>query len=190
MTLPLRTFVRKPIQHTFLLSLLGCLITLVPHLAAAAPAGNGAGNGNSSSKLIQIVQNATRQYANVNAAEAAGYGQFLGCVSGPDMGAMGIHYVNGALLNGTLDPAHPQALIYEPTNGKLQLVGVEFIVDQATWDSTHVGPPVLEGQSLQFVASPNRFNIPAFYELHVWAWRDNPLGAFVDWNTKVSCAGE
>jgi hypothetical protein len=141
-------------------------------------------------KLMQIVQGATRQYANVNVAVAAGYGPFLGCVSGPDHGAMGIHYVNGNLLNGQLDPERPQALIYEPSDGKLRLVGVEFIVDQATWDKANSAPPILEGQSFQFVASPNRFNIPAFYELHVWAWRQNPLGAFVDWNTRVSCAGQ
>jgi len=23
----------------------------------------------------------------------------------------------------------------------------------------------------------------------VWAWRDNPHGTSVDWNTQVSCAG-
>ena len=31
--------------------------------------------------------------------------------------------------------------------------------------------------------------LPAFYELHVWAWRDNPKGVFADWNTRVSCEG-
>ena len=143
-----------------------------------------------SPKLVQIVQAATRQYADVNVAVGAGYSQFLGCVSGPDHGAMGIHYVKGALLNGQLDPQLPKALIYEPSDGKLRLVGVEFIVDKATWDRSNLGPPVLEGQSFQFVASPNRYNIAAFYELHVWAWRQNPLGAFVDWNTRVSCAGQ
>ena len=30
----------------------------------------------------------------------------------------------------------------------------------------------------------------AHFELHVWAWRDNPNGAFVDWNNKVSCEGK
>jgi hypothetical protein len=30
---------------------------------------------------------------------------------------------------------------------------------------------------------------PALYELHVWAWRDNPNGTFVDWNPQVSCDG-
>lgn len=144
----------------------------------------------SSPKLMQIVQGATRQYADVNVAVADGYGPFLGCVSGPDHGAMGIHYVKGALLNGQIDAEHPQAVIYEPVDGKLRLVGVEFIVDQATWDKSNAAPPVLEGQSFQFVPAPNRFNIPAFYELHVWAWRHNPLGAFVDWNNRVSCAGQ
>src|ERR1700721_4628457 len=75
------------------------------------------------SKLVQIVRNATRQYQNVTNATAAGYGPFLGCVSGTDHGAMGIHYVNPNLLNGPLDPTHPQALIYEPLNGQMTLVG-------------------------------------------------------------------
>jgi len=30
----------------------------------------------------------------------------------------------------------------------------------------------------------------AGFELHVWAWRDNPQGPFVDWNDHVSCAGQ
>lgn len=142
------------------------------------------------SKLIQDVRNATAQYQNVSAATAAGYGPFLGCVSGSDHGAMGIHYVNGSLLNGTVDPAHPQALIYEPSNGQLSLVGVEFIVDAATWLKANSGPPVLDGQTFLFVDSPNRYNIPPFFELHVWAWRSNPKGSFMDWNDNVSCAGQ
>jgi hypothetical protein len=146
--------------------------------------------GASLSKLVQIVRDATIQYQNINTATAAGYGPFLGCVSGSDHGAMGIHYVNGALLNGTLDPTHPQALIYEPSNGQMNLVGVEFIVDAATWLKNNSGPPVLEGQSFQFVDSPNRFNIPSFFELHVWAWRANPKGSFMDWNDNVTCAAQ
>ena len=49
-------------------------------------------------------------------------------------------------------------------------------------------PPVLMGQHFQFVGTPNRYCLPAFYELHVWAWKDNPFGTFVDWNPEVSCA--
>lgn len=142
------------------------------------------------SKLVQIVRNSTKQYLDIHNAIEAGYGPFLGCVSGSDHGAMGIHYVNPSLLNGTIDATQPQALIYEPSNGQMKLVGVEFITDAATWLKNNSSPPVLEGQVFLFVDSPNRFNIPSFFELHVWAWRDNPQGAFVDWNDHVTCAHE
>lgn len=142
-------------------------------------------------KLVQEVREATRQFLDVNNAGPAGYGPAFGCVSGPDHGAMGIHYINGALVgDGEIDVAHPEALIYEPIGNKRQLVGVEYIVDAATWLSNkgHDNlPPVLEGQTFQLIGAPNRFNLPALFELHVWAWRDNPQGAFVDWNNNVSC---
>jgi hypothetical protein len=139
-------------------------------------------------KLVQLVRDATRQFIDVNAATAAGYQPFLGCVSGPDHGAMGVHYVNGALVgDGEIDVSRPEALIYEPSKEGLRLVGVEFIVDAATWLAHHDTPPVLEGQVFQIVTSPNRYALPTQFELHVWAWRDNPNGAFVDWNTRVTC---
>ena len=37
------------------------------------------------------------------------------------------------------------------------------------------------------VVAPNRFGLPAFYTLHVWAWKNNPNGAFVNWHPDVSC---
>jgi len=144
----------------------------------------------SSATLVQLVREATAPFIDVNAALAAGYGPFLGCVSGPDEGAMGRHYVNPTLYaDGELDAAHPEALMYESVNGGLHLVGAEFIVDAATWLARHDSPPVLQDQSFQFVASPNRYGLPAFFELHVWAWRHNPQGAFVDWNARVACEG-
>jgi hypothetical protein len=146
----------------------------------------------SSPNLVQLVRAGTQKYLNVNAATAAGYAPFLGCVTGQDHGAMGVHYVNGTLLSaGEIDASQPQALIYEPWNGGMRLVGVEFIVFADPWLQNNDNiPPVLDGQVFQFVDSPNRFNIAAFFELHVWAWRENPQGAYVDWNNKVTCAGE
>ena len=142
----------------------------------------------SPAKLVQIVREATQPFIDVNAAGPAGYAPAFGCVSGPDHGAMGVHFINGGLVgDGTVDAAHPEALIYEPVGDKYRLVGVEYIVFADAWQASHSAPPMLEGQAFQFVGSPNRFGIPAFYELHVWAWRDNPNGAFVDWNNKVSC---
>jgi len=140
-------------------------------------------------KLVQEVRQATRQFINVNNAGPAGYGPAFGCVSGPDHGAMGIHYVNGPLVgDGQLKVENPEALIYEPVGNARRLVGVEYIVDAATWLAAHDNtPPSLEGQDFQFVGAPNRFNLDPFFELHVWAWRDNPQGAFVDWNNSVTC---
>ena len=139
--------------------------------------------------LVQIVREATAQFADVNAAIAAGYEPAFGCVTGPDMGAMGVHYINGDLVSGgQLNPQEPQALIYEPVGKAMKLVGVEFIAIADPWLAAHQqAPPVLEGQLLQYIGTPNRYALPGLFELHVWAWRDNPHGAYVDWNTHVSC---
>jgi hypothetical protein len=142
----------------------------------------------SQDKLVQIVRNATTQYVDdVNAATAAGYSPVLGCVSGSDHGAMGIHYVNTSLLNGPIDATQPQALIYEPTsNGQHKLVGVEFIILASALPPNSA--PQVEGHLMLYIDSPNRYGLPPLYELHVWAWRDNPQGSFVDWNNHVTCA--
>jgi len=173
------------------LVLLGSLVLSVPLLAADRHSSQ-AHEHDAPARLVELVREATRQFIDVNNAGFAEYRAFLGCVSGPDHGAMGIHYVNGTLLNNlTLDASKPQALIYEPVNDQLRLVGVEFILDAAKWLAKNNNtPPVLEGQVFNYVPSPNRFNIPSFFELHVWAWRENPQGAFVDWNNHVSCNGQ
>jgi hypothetical protein len=138
--------------------------------------------------LVATVRQATRGFMNVDAAEADGYGLFHGCVSGPQEGAMGIHYVNGDLVgDGEIDASRPEALIYEMRGGRLQLVGVEYVVIAEAWDANHETPPSLMGQVFHYVGAPNRYKIPAFYELHVWAWKQNPSGMFTDWNPKVSC---
>ena len=44
--------------------------------------------------LISAVRQATERFKDVKVAEAEGYSLMFGCVSGPDYGAMGLHYVN------------------------------------------------------------------------------------------------
>jgi hypothetical protein len=197
MTIRIKTLIHKPNRIILRLALPGILAAAVTLLAADSAATNNSehahdGHGSAApAKLVQIVRDATQQFTDVNAAAAANYQPLFGCVSGPDQGAMGVHYINLTLYGaGAIDSSKPQALIYEPSNGALRLVGVEFIADAATWMKTHSSPPMLEGQAFQFVNSPNRYGLPAFFELHVWAWRDNPNGAFVDWNTRVSCEGQ
>jgi len=121
------TMIRKSAIGILRLALVSSLVTPVP-VIEAGQAGNEHEHA-AAAKLVQAVREATRQFIDVNAATAAGYGPFLGCISGPDHGAMGVHYINGPLvMDGLLDASHPEALIYEPSNGKLRLVGVEFIV--------------------------------------------------------------
>ena len=193
MTTRITSFMPTSALNILRLALLSSLVTAPALFAADGAAMNHSTHQQTvSAALVQKVRAGTEKYIDVNVATAAGYGPFLGCVAGPDHGAMGVHYVNGTLLgNLTLDPAQPQALIYEPVEGKMRLVGVEFILNAAAWLANNNNtPPVLDGQVFNFVDAPNRFNIPAFFELHVWAWRDNPQGAFVDWNNEVTCENQ
>jgi hypothetical protein len=141
--------------------------------------------------LIKIVREATERFKDVAQAEKEGYVLSFGCVSGPDQGAMGLHFINGDLVGkGVIDPNKPQIILYEPTaDGHLKLTGADFLVDAQQWDSdkTHTGPPELMGQLFHYFEAPNRFGLKAFYTLHVWAWKDNPNGAFVNWHPNVAC---
>jgi len=144
-----------------------------------------------SSPLIEKVRAATARFKELNVALAEGWVQGTPCVSGPDTGAMGVHFVMPArIAAGVLQADQPEALIYEPqANGGFRLVGVEFIVLASVWQSQNPtgGTPALEGDLLNYVSAPNRYGLPAFYELHVWAWENNPKGSFADWNTAVTC---
>jgi hypothetical protein len=144
-----------------------------------------------SSALIKLVRESTERFKNLSVAKGEGYALQFGCVSGPDSGAMGLHYVNGALVgSGVIDATRPQIVIYEPSpNGGLKLIGADYLVLADMWNAQHPeGPPQLMGQLFHLFESPNRFGLPAFYTLHVWAWKDNPNGAFVNWHPNVSCA--
>lgn len=142
-----------------------------------------------SAELARVVRDATRRFKDVNVAKAEGYQLLFGCVSGPDDGAMGLHYVNLELVGDlALDPRRPEIIIYEPTpNGGRRLIGADFLVFSAAWHATNTNTPELMGQLLHLFESPNRFGLPAFYTLHVWAWKPNTKGAFVNWHPDVSC---
>jgi len=165
-------------------------LPLLPAMVHPSLVSGQTGAGHGRSAFIEQVRQATEVFRDVNNASPAGYQPALGCVSGPQSGAMGVHYVNGPLLmDDTVVIDQPEALIYEFQNHTARLVGVEYIVTFDAWHKTHAldDPPILDGQLLNLVESPNRFGLPRFYELHAWAWRDNPNGTFVDWNPLVSC---
>jgi hypothetical protein len=89
--------------------------------------------------LMGKVRAATERFREINVAIAEGWVQGTPCVSGPDTGAMGVHFVQPArIAAGTLQADEPEALIYEPMpGGAFRLVGVEFIVLASVWQSKH-----------------------------------------------------
>lgn len=140
--------------------------------------------------LVETLRQGLGDFQDLEAAKEAGYGLFHGCMSSPQSGAMGVHFVNGDLVgDGEVDALHPEALLYQPKDGKMQLVGVEYVVIAEAWDAKHEEPPMVMGQMFNYTSAPNRLRLPAFYSLHVWAWQSNPSGMFADFNTKVTCDG-
>ena len=104
--------------------------------------------------------------------------------SQPGAGAMGFHYGNLAFIQdgGVVNLLQPELLLYEPEkNGKLRLVGVEYIVPFTDRPATGPAPTLLGHPFAQ---------VPEFgvWGLHIWAGRHNPSGTFAPWNPKVSCA--
>jgi hypothetical protein len=129
---------------------------------------------------------ATAAYQDVGEAEAAGYQSTLGpgdgslgCFEDPAQGGMGVHYVNGALLDDHLDVAAPEALVYELDSNAnvVGLVALEYIVPDSAWTSSE--PPMLFGRPLHHHPS-----LP-LWVLHAWVWKDNPTGVFQDFNPRV-----
>ena len=160
-----------------------------PVTAQADHSHQGAGKNDQAATLVKVVREATERFRDVNVAEAEGYALQFGCVSGSDAGAMGMHFVKGDLVgDDVIDATRPEIVIYEPQpDGRLKLIGADFLVLKDVWDASHAGPPQLMGQLFHLFEAPNRFGLPAFYTLHVWAWKDNPNGSFVNWHPNVKC---
>ena len=115
------------------------------------------------------------------ATEAGWSAKITPCMlNGAGAGAMGFHYGNTAYIDGQVRVDQPELLIYEPQkNGRLRLVGVEYIVPLDAWKSA--SPPRLFGQDFKV---NDAFHV---WALHAWVWRENPTGIFKDWNPDVSC---
>lgn len=158
------------------------------HTAASHRAATAA-NSERASAFVTIVRDATRRFQDPSVALAEGYAPQFGCVSGSYEGAMGVHFVNGALVgDGELDVTRPELLVYEPLpNGRFQLVAADYLVLSQAWNANNPAPPELMGQLFHLFESPNRFGLPEFFTLHVWAWKENPQGTFANWNPNVSC---
>jgi hypothetical protein len=165
-------------------------------LAIVAIGGAVAVAGGTSSAVhaeLNQTKQATDAFHSLDVALAAGYEAFYLCTDEARVGAMGQHYVKGALVEDpALDRLRPEVLVYEPRrDGGYQLVAVEYVVLKDAWHAANGSKaPRLFGKRLKLVTAPNRYGLPDFYELHAWIWKGNPRGTFDDWNPRVSCRGQ
>ncbi len=164
---------------------LGVAALLAP-LTAPATAGT--------AHQVAIARSATEGFPHPPAAKKAGYALLkdtdgIACIDMKGMGGMGVHYANGALVDGKIQLRHPEALVYRfTTNGHLRLAALEYLVPKALWREHHAtGRPRLFGHRFDFTPDGNRFGLPAFYSLHAWVWHRNPAGRFAMFNPRVHC---
>jgi hypothetical protein len=132
-------------------------------------------------QAVATMRRVTARYHDLNIATADGFILLHPCESRPGEGPVGtVYYHPGRLLDGAIDPAMPDALIYEPrAEGRPRLVGVEFAVP-----NTGQVTPTLLGATFQ---REDEFGV---FALHAWVWRLNPEGLFAETNRRVSCGEE
>jgi hypothetical protein len=123
----------------------------------------------------------TQRFRNFEPALKAGFSvRITDCMTDPTQGGMGYHYGMASRIDATPSILEPEVLLYEPqANGRLQLVGVEYVIPFTAWTSSE--PPVLWGQEFK---QNHTFQV---WALHAWIWKANPAGVFADWNPTVSC---
>ena len=133
---------------------------------------------------IATIRRVTARYHDLDAALADGFAFLHGCEVRGDEGPVGELYVHfDRLLDGVIDPASPDALLYQPTeNGSRKLIGVELAIPYPMW--TESQPPQFMGAEFQ---PEDEFGV---WGLHVWAWNRNPEGMFAESNPNVSCGEE
>jgi hypothetical protein len=166
-----------------------------PAMAVVA-GGDGPRWSSDSRQSVASAVHATDKFHSLGEATEAGYAlppagvPLHECIASlNNTGGMGYHYINGKLLDDVIDARRPEVLVFAPDrHGKRRLAALEYVVFQDAWNKAHPNTtPTLFGEPFHATGSPNRYNIPAFYALHVWLWRDNPSGLFADFNPTVSC---
>ncbi len=158
-------------------------------------------------QALAAAREVTTKYHDVSVAGADGYAPVTECIEVPGLGAMGIHYINFGLLDGSFNLTTPEILLYVPKGNGLRLVAVEYAVvgpepgdlpgDDDVWDFHEASCHYTDG-SEEPCAAPENANPdppdkvlalwhPDIWALHVWLWQANPNGIFEDFNPKASC---
>lgn len=130
---------------------------------------------------LALARAATAKYHDVDVAIADGFIPVSPCIALPNGATMGFHYLQPSRVDSSVDPAEPELLLYLPNQqGKLKLVALEYFVP---FDGSNPAP-ILFGREMD---GPETFPPPTHYEMHVWAWKNNPDGLFAPFNPRLSC---
>jgi len=159
-------------------------------VVGSADASSAASAAASESPIVARIRAGTAAYHARAAALDAGFLPVSPCVAVPGVGGMGFHYLDpGRIGDANVDPSRPELLLYEPqADGRLRLVGVEFLLIADVWDAQHATKPTLLGQPFDEHRGPDTHGLPFdHYEFHVWVWRHNPSGLTAPFNPRVSC---
>lgn len=164
---------------------------------------------------IAAVKKVTERFADVKVALAEGYVPDPNghCVTAEaeglpaELGGMGIHYPNPALLGLTAseprvdgtgthtDFDNPAVLLYEPqADGSLMLVGAENLVFKKAWDEAgNTSPPVFAGREWDYMADDPATDIDEahgfepHYDQHVYFRGDDIEAAVRPFHPTVNC---
>lgn len=172
------------------------LLSAVPHGDALAQA-SGRDAKPPLAPELERLRAALDKYQDPIVAVRDGYFSTVGCVSFPKGGSegtmpyapggMGVHFLNMQLIGAPIDERKPQVLIYEPAGDKLRLIAAEWFVPVPAAGSQR---PTVFGRELQGPMVGHEPLMPEglhHYDLHVWLWKQNPLGMFAPTNPAVTC---
>ena len=147
-------------------------------LAVLPAASAGATAGTTDRALLAQVRQATAQFHDLQTATDAGYQQFLPCFDDGVASGMGQHFAM-LPLDETIDPLHPEVLVYEPHNDGYKLVALEYVVPQNEDKWTGDEPPMLFDEHF------HTNDVLGIWALHAWIWRGNPGGVHDDFSPNV-----
>ena len=150
-------------------------------LATVAAAGS---SERSDEAGLAAVRAITAQYHDKSAASADGFAATGQCIP-----QMGYHYVNAGRLDDRLEPSRPEALLYAPApDGGHRLAGAEWVVVDEDQDlATDDDRPELFGHEFQGPMPGHAPGMPIHYDLHAYAWIENPNGGFAPFNPAITC---
>lgn len=161
------------INHMIRMMIVTSLVSLAGAAAAFGAVHDNDGCTANRQTIAQLAAayQATARFNSIKAAEAAGYSGPVIPVSG-----MGVHYVNGDLIDNTFDPAAPEALVYADLgNGEFRLVAVEYIAPLSA-----TAPAGFEGTCDEWSPFAD-----TFWTLHAWIWEPNLSGTFARLNPLI-----